>query len=138
MTDLSVNRRIIVCAGISGALGVLLGSFGAHGLEDWLGSRGLDEELVAKRLDQFDVAVRYHLIHTVGLLAISTIPMGTTSCRCWVSCLFLLGLILFSGSLYALVLTNQPMLGAITPLGGLSWIAGWLLLPFLARRNASE
>ena len=134
----AITRRIIVCAGISGALGVVMGSFGAHGLDTFLASRGLGQELVVKRLDQFDVAVRYHLIHSVALLALASLTLGTPGCRRWVSRLFLLGLLLFSGSLYALVLTNTPVLGAITPLGGLSWIAGWLLLICMARPAASE
>lgn len=134
----TITRRIIVCAGISGALGVVMGSFAAHGLEDFLASSGLDQESVHKRLDQFNVAVRYHLIHTVALLALASLAVGAPTSRRWVSRLFLLGLILFSGSLYALVLTNTPVLGAITPLGGLSWIAAWLLLVWMARAAASE
>jgi len=138
ITQEAITRRIIVCAGISGALGVVMGSFGAHGLDKFLASGGLDDALVLKRLDQFDVAVRYHLIHTVALLALASITVGTPGCRRWVARWFLLGLLLFSGSLYALVLTNTPMLGAITPLGGLSWIAGWLLLAWMARSAASK
>jgi uncharacterized membrane protein YgdD (TMEM256/DUF423 family) len=138
ITHEAITRRIIVCAGISGALGVVMGSFGAHGLETFLASGGLDQELVLKRLDQFDVAVRYHLIHSVALLALAALTVGSPSRRRWVSRLFVFGLFLFSGSLYALVLTNTPVLGAITPLGGLSWIAGWLLLPWLARAVSSE
>ncbi len=138
ITDQAITRRIIVCAGISGALGVLMGSYGAHGLDKFLASGGLDDASVLKRLDQFDVAVRYHLIHTVALLALASITVGTPGCRRWVSRLFLLGLLLFSGSLYVLVLTNTPMLGAITPLGGLSWIAGWLLLAWMPRSAASK
>ena len=115
-----------------------MGSFGAHGLETFLTSGGLEQELVIKRLDQFDVAVRYHLIHSVALLALAALTIGTPGRRRWVARLFVLGLFLFSGSLYALVLTNTPVLGAITPLGGLSWIAGWLLLPWLARPMGSE
>jgi len=143
ITHQAITRRIIVCAGISGALGVVMGSFAAHGLEDFLNdffvvSGGLEQESVRKRLDQFDVAVRYHLIHTLALLALASLAVGTPTCRHWVSRLFLLGLVLFSGSLYALVLTNTPVLGAITPWGGLSWIVGWLLLAWMARPGASD
>lgn len=138
MTHQAITRRIVVCAGISGAVGVLMGSFGAHGLDSFLISRGMEQDLVPKRLDQFDVAVRYHLIHTLALLSLASLSVGTPGCRRWVSRLFLLGLILFSGSLYALVLTNTPVLGAITPLGGLSWIAGWLLLAWTGYRASSE
>ena len=134
----TITSRIIVCAGICGALGVVMGSFGAHGLDTFLAARGMDQELIVKRLDQFDVGVRYHLIHSLALLALASLTMGTPGCRRWVARLFLLGLILFSGSLYALVLTNTPVLGAITPLGGLSWIAGWLLLIGMARPAAGK
>lgn len=135
MIDNTLARRILVAAGISGALGVILGSFGAHGLDSFLAGRGLDAELIGKRLDQFDTAVRYHLLHTAVLLALAAVPLGSPTWRRWAFRLFLLGLILFSGSLYLLVLTNTPVLGAITPLGGVCWIAAWLTLPFLSVGN---
>jgi uncharacterized membrane protein YgdD (TMEM256/DUF423 family) len=134
MIDDSTTRWILFAAGVSGAAGVLLGSFGAHGLDTFLAAQGLDEALITKRLDQFDVGVHYHLIHSIALLALASVHSGSCVCRRWVAWMFVLGLILFSGSLYVLVLTNTPVLGAITPLGGLSWIAGWLLLAILARR----
>ena len=134
----TITRRMLVCAGLSGALGVILGSFGAHGLDSFLESRGLASELLPKRLDQFDVAVRYHLIHSVALLALAAVPAGSATTRRWVFWLFLAGLILFSGSLYLLVLTNTPALGAITPLGGLCWIIGWLAVVLLARAPAAD
>lgn len=138
MIDDSLSRRILLFAAFSGALGVLTGAFAAHGLESFLQSRGQDTELIAKRLDQFDVGVRYHLLHSVALLAIASIPFGSPSSRHWVARLFLLGVILFSGSLYALVLSDTPVLGAITPLGALSWVAGWLCLLWVARRTSSK
>jgi uncharacterized membrane protein YgdD (TMEM256/DUF423 family) len=134
----STTRWILVAAGVSGAAGVLLGSFGAHGLDTVLAERGLEDALIAKRLDQFDVGVRYHLIHSIALLALASVRTGSSDCRRWVAWMFLLGLLLFSGSLYGLVLTNTPVLGAITPLGGLCWVAGWLLVAILSRRASSE
>lgn len=136
MIDDSLSRRIIVYAALSGALGVALGAFSAHGLDRFLELRGHDAELIAKRLDQFDVAVRYHLIHSVALLALASLPFGSPAVREWVCRLFLFGLLLFSGSLYALVLTDTPMLGAITPIGGLCWIFAWLVLLLAARRSS--
>ena len=133
MTDHALSRRILVYAAISGALGVLLGAVGAHGLDAYLESRGASPEHIAKRLDQFDVGVRYHLIHSLALLALAAIPLGSPQARRWVSRLFLLGLFLFSGSLYLLVFSDVSQLGMITPFGGLSWIGGWLMLLLVAK-----
>lgn len=135
MSHDSISRRILVCAGISGALAVVMGSMGAHGLDTILTDRGVAPDDLPRRLEQYDVAVRYHLLHSVALLALASLSVGSPHCRRWVAWLFLLGLVLFSGSLYVLVLTDNPKLGAITPIGGLCWIVGWLLLPFMARRS---
>jgi uncharacterized membrane protein YgdD (TMEM256/DUF423 family) len=70
-------------------------------------------------------------------LALASVPFGSTSSRRWVARLFVIGLFLFSGSLYALVLSNTPILGAITPIGGLCWIVAWLMLVLVARRWSS-
>lgn len=132
----SLARRIVVYAALSGALGVLLGAFGAHGLDSFLENQGHSPDLVAKRLDQFDVGVRYHLIHALALLALAALPLGSVATRQWTCRLFLAGLLFFSGSLYALVLSNTPVLGAITPIGGLCWIFAWLMLVLVARRES--
>ena len=123
-------RALIVLAAITGALAVSIGAFGAHGLDGYLEGRGLDAELIAGRLAQFDTGARYHLVHAVALLAL--IPLVRTGGKpvavaAW---LFAAGTVFFSGSLYVLVLTNTPWLGAITPIGGVLWIAAWLLLAF--------
>ncbi len=114
--------RIVSAAAVLGALGVALGAFGAHGL------RG---RVSPHLLEVYETAVRYHLVHALALLATgvwagraSPLPAGLmASAVC-----FAAGIALFSGSLYVLVLTGRGWLGAITPLGGLSLIAGWLLL----------
>lgn len=133
----SLTRRIVICAALSGALAVIFGSFGAHGLDSFLVDRGYDGELVLKRLDQYDVAVRYHFYHSLALLGLAALPLGSVATRRWAFYMFLAGLLLFSGSLYALVLTNTPKLGAITPFGGLAWILAWLMLLLTVRRSAS-
>ena len=138
MTDQVVSRRILIYAAICGALGVLLGALGAHGLDAILESRGASPELIAKRLDQFDVAVRYHLVHSLALLALAAMPLGPPRRRRLISHLFLLGLILFSGSLYALVFSDVSKFGMITPLGGLVWIAAWLSLATLRQGLADS
>jgi uncharacterized membrane protein YgdD (TMEM256/DUF423 family) len=111
------------------ALGVVLGAFGAHGL------RG---RLDAYLMGVYEKAVFYHFIHALGLLMVSFLPkigaIGQSGAN-WVCGLLLAGIIIFSGSLYALAITGNRVLGAITPLGGLALIAGWLLLAWALIRN---
>lgn len=128
MTSIIQSRRTLCAAGVCGVLAVAIGAFGAHGLGEFLAGRGLDAQLVEKRLGQFDVAARYHLAHAVALLAISALQIGSLRSRRIAATAMVAGIVLFSGSLYLLVLTNQTWLGAVTPLGGLSWIVGWTAL----------
>lgn len=108
-------------AGIMGALGVALGAFGAHGLKNAVS----DPELLAI----WETAARYHLIHALALGLVAVHP-GEPRLAGW---LFVAGILVFSGSLYALVLSGVRVLGAITPIGGLALIAGWIALAFAAR-----
>ena len=103
-------------AGIAGALGVALGAFGAHGLK-----RVVDDPHL---LEVWDTGARYHLVHAVALLALAALPNPSP----WTARLWAAGVVVFSGSLYLLALTNQRWLGAITPLGGALLIAGWASL----------
>lgn len=133
MIDDRLSRQIILFASLCGASGVALGALGAHGLESFLTDREYGPELVEKRLQQFDTGVRYHLIHAVALLGLAGWSTdesngGNSKIKRWVGRLFVVGILLFSGSLYALVLSNQTKFGMITPIGGLSWIVGWLCL----------
>jgi len=133
-------RKIAATAAILGGLGVLVGAFGAHGLEVRLADAGLDLALIAKRLGQFDVGARYHLVHAVAMLALSNLLSISDRTRRIAFVLLTVGILLFSGSLYLLVLTNTPWLGAITPLGGVAWIAAWFTIAgsALANRQASN
>ncbi|MEZ6089848.1 MAG: DUF423 domain-containing protein [Pirellulaceae bacterium] len=129
----STIRRVLIIAGLLGASGIIIGAFTAHGLRDWLIDRGFGD-VVEKRVDQADVGVRYHLLHAVALLALSAVSSAFPTRRYWIIVtLMTLGVLLFSGSLYLLVALNVPALGAITPLGGLAWIAAWILLMFPRR-----
>lgn len=127
------TRAVLMTAAIAGASAVLIGAFGAHALPDWLAGIGVDAETMPRRLAQFDTGARYHLAHAVVLLALASLPIAPTRVwKCSVG-LFVAGIVLFSGSLYLLVLTNTPWLGAITPIGGVCWVVAWLLLLFLTR-----
>jgi uncharacterized membrane protein YgdD (TMEM256/DUF423 family) len=101
-----------------GFLGVALGAFGAHGLKDRLGP-GM--------LDVYKTGVLYHLIHALAVLAVGLGAQRLARPRV-VATLFALGVVVFSGSLYALALTGVTTLGAITPIGGLLFMAGWVTL----------
>ena len=104
-------------------LAVALGAFGAHALKARLERTGM--------ADVWNKAVLYHFVHALALLVLSLQAVGTRA----TGFLFVAGIVLFSGSLYALALTNVRGLGAITPLGGLCFLAGWLSLLFQAPRS---
>jgi uncharacterized membrane protein YgdD (TMEM256/DUF423 family) len=112
---------------VAGAVGVACGAFGAHGLKARVGP-----DLLAV----FETGARYHLVHALALLAVgwaaSRWPGAFVSAAGW---LFVVGILLFSGSLYLMTLTGARWLGAITPLGGLSFILGWLALAVAALRS---
>jgi uncharacterized membrane protein YgdD (TMEM256/DUF423 family) len=110
-----------MAAGISGGLGVALGAFGAHGLRD-----RVEERL----LETFQTAVQYQMIHTLALLivAIMMLQSGRNLTLDIAAGGFVVGILLFSGSLYGLVLTDLRWLGPVPPLGGLCFIAGWAAL----------
>jgi uncharacterized membrane protein YgdD (TMEM256/DUF423 family) len=110
-------------AGCLGFLGVALGAFGAHALK----SRFSPEMLSA-----WQTAVQYHLIHAIALLALGLYAKATGADIRWGAICFAAGILLFSGSLYALALTGIRPLGAITPLGGVAFLAGWGWVAFLA------
>lgn len=105
---------------LAGFLGVALGAFGAHALK---------ARLSADDLAIFETAVRYHLVHAVALIALAAlaqrIPAGAASVAGWA---FSAGILIFSGSLYLLVLTGPRWLGAVTPLGGTALLVGWAAL----------
>jgi len=107
--------------GVSGALAVALGAFGAHGLKNVVEDPHL--------LEVWDTAAKYHLAHSLALLAVALHP-GTPK---WPGWLFLAGIGVFSGSLYLMTLTGTRWLGAITPIGGVCLILGWLALAFASR-----
>jgi uncharacterized membrane protein YgdD (TMEM256/DUF423 family) len=109
---------VIRLAGALGFLGVVLGAFGAHGLRD---------RLAPGMLDVYKTGVLYHLLHAVALLAVALGAERLARPRA-VAALWAGGVVVFSGSLYALALTGVGVLGWVTPVGGLLLIAGWVTL----------
>jgi uncharacterized membrane protein YgdD (TMEM256/DUF423 family) len=123
-------KWIAITGALLAAVGVSLGAFGAHGLEDQLRRLG-HEATLGKRAAWFDTAVRYHLYHALGLLVIAAGAGGQpTGLHRAAAALLIAGIALFCGSLYAMTFGPDAWrkLGMITPLGGLAFIAGWLLL----------
>jgi uncharacterized membrane protein YgdD (TMEM256/DUF423 family) len=115
------NATAMRAAAAAGALAVVLGAFGAHGLKEILAQHG------AAAI--WETAVFYHFIHAVMLFLLAQrLPLKAGTWWC-----FLAGIALFSGSLYLLAVTNLRWLGAITPFGGLSLLAGWIWLAVSAR-----
>ena len=116
-------RWIALAAG-SGSLAVAAGAFGAHGLRD---------QVSPDLLSAWATAAHYHLLHSVVLLALGLFAVSTQKSVELPASLLAAGILLFSGSIYALVLTQQSWLGPVTPIGGLLLVAGWLSLLGLGR-----
>src|SRR5919106_1436235 len=113
-----MDRIFLALGALGGLTGVALGAFAAHALKG---------KLPPDLFEVFDVGARYHMYHSLALLAVawaSTRWPGPATT--WAGWLFVAGIALFSGSLYALALTGIRPLGAITPLGGVCFLAGWV------------
>lgn len=115
-----MDRFFFTAGAIMAFLAVALGAFGAHALKN---------RLTPDMLDIFEVGVRYHTYHALGLLAVawatSRWPESNVTAAGWA---FIVGIIIFSGSLYILSMTGMRWFGAITPLGGLAFLIGWAIL----------
>lgn len=136
VTHRFMNRSLTLLAGLLGFLAVGLGAFGAHGVRAMLG----DAPDAAQRLAWWETASKYHLLHAlaVGLTAVLAAHVEGRSPKLagW---LFAAGTLVFSGSLYAMTITDLRALGAVTPFGGLLLLAGWGLFGFgaLALRSTA-
>jgi uncharacterized membrane protein YgdD (TMEM256/DUF423 family) len=119
-----MDKTFMFVAALMGLVGVGLGAFGAHGL------RG---RLSPEMLAVFETGVRYHMYHALAILATAAL-MTRAEGRALTAAgwCFTAGIVLFSGSLYALAFTGVTMLGAVTPLGGLAFLAGWACLVLAA------
>jgi uncharacterized membrane protein YgdD (TMEM256/DUF423 family) len=120
-----MDRTFMFPGGLFGFLGVALGAFGAHGLRNWL-----SPEL----LTVFETGVRYQMYHALAVLIVAAAigHVGSAPYLTIAGWSFVAGIVLFSGSLYALALSRVMMLGAVTPLGGLLFLIGWACLVMFA------
>lgn len=114
--------NFIIVGAISALLGVAFGAFGAHALKSMVSEY---------HLSIFETGVRYQMYHSFALILIGILNVipGQPDLK-WSGYAFLLGILIFSGSLYALTLTGIKVLGAVTPIGGVAFIAGWALLAY--------
>ena len=121
-------KLFITLASLSGMLAVTFGAFGAHALKGKLDDYALGV---------FQTAVQYHFNHSLALLAVGILALSQPETTLLKSSgwLFLLGIFIFSGSLYLLSITGVRWLGAITPIGGLAFIAGWACLAVASARD---
>jgi uncharacterized membrane protein YgdD (TMEM256/DUF423 family) len=120
-----MQKNFLLVAAIFGFLGVAFGAFGAHGLRN---------RLSPDMLAVFEVGVRYQMYHAFALVAVAVAlaqfgPVRLLYIAGWA---FIAGVVIFSGSLYALALTGTGMFGAITPIGGVALLVGWACLAFFA------
>lgn len=124
---MSFAQLALLCGAIYGFLGVALGAFGAHGLR---------ERLTPDLLAVWKTAVEYQFYHALALLLVGLLASQRPSIALTnAGICFALGVLIFSGSLYTLALSGQRWLGAITPLGGLLFLAGWALLFWAALKR---
>lgn len=122
-----MGKTIIMTAAIFLAMAVALGAFGAHGLKS---------HLTTEMLEIFKTGIEYHFYHALGLLLVGVLAFYLPGIYLKWSAIFLVsGIILFSGSLYLLAVSGIKWLGAITPLGGLGFIIGWILLFVAVAKN---
>lgn len=122
-----MERTFVVIGALSGMVAVVAGAFGGHALK---------ARLAPDLLAVFEIGVRYQMYHALALLACGwAVARFPGSAAAWAGWLFLAGTVIFSGSLYALALTGVRALGAVTPIGGVAFIAGWLALALAALRS---
>ena len=115
-----MERRVLAIGALMGFFGVVAGTFGAH---------ALDRSLSPKMLNVFDVGVRYHMYHALAILGTAWLCRHD-ACRLAIAAAgcFAAGIVIFSGSLYLLAVTEARWLGMVAPIGGTAFLAGWTLL----------
>lgn len=121
-------KLFLILGAANAAVAVMLGAFGAHGLEGKLSER---------MLEVYKTGVQYHMYHAIGLMVVGLLAgrLAGSGQLHWAGWLMFIGIILFSGSLYALSTTGISKLGIITPFGGVAFIAGWVLFILAAAKG---
>ncbi|MEW9670404.1 DUF423 domain-containing protein [Ammoniphilus sp. 3BR4] len=121
-------NTFVAIGAINAFLTVALGAFGAHGLKG---------KITEDMLTVYQTGVQYHMFHSLGLISIGILggKLASTAMLTWSGWALLVGIILFSGSLYVLSLSGIRVLGAITPFGGVAFLIGWALLAYAAYRG---
>ncbi|EIJ48577.1 membrane protein [Herbaspirillum sp. GW103] len=121
------ERTLIAAGALNMFVAVGCGAFGAHGLKKMIS---------AEMLAVWHTAVTYQVMHALGMIAVALLmPRMAGTALTWAGRLMLAGIVIFSGSLYLLALTGTRILGAITPLGGVAFLAAWLLVAWAALKN---
>lgn len=118
-----MNKALVAAGAINAGLAVAAGAFAAHGLRD---------RIEARALEVFETAARYQMYHALAMILCAVLATSGARTAGW---MFQAGIVVFSGSLYALALSDVKILGAITPLGGLAFLAGWAWLAVTALRS---
>jgi uncharacterized membrane protein YgdD (TMEM256/DUF423 family) len=116
------NKILVAVGAINAGIAVAAGAFAAHGLRN---------RLEARALEVFETGARYHMYHALAIILAALVATSGARTAGWI---FQAGIVLFSGSLYALALTDVKILGAITPIGGLAFLVGWAWLAITALR----
>lgn len=124
----STTKLLLLLGSVNAALVVILGAFGAHALK---------ARVSEQMLTVYQTGIQYHFYHALGLLIVAVIAwhLPTSTWLRWSGSLMFAGIILFSGSLYMLALTNIRWLGAITPIGGTAFILAWICLAIAVFKN---
>lgn len=117
-----MNKTLAAAGAINAAISVGAGAFGAHALR---------ERLEPRALEIFETGARYHMYHALAILLCAALATSGSRTTGWI---FQAGIVIFCGSLYALALSDVKILGAITPIGGLAFLVGWLYLAYSAIR----
>ena len=117
-----MTKSLVAAGAINAAIAVAAGAFAAHGLR---------ERLETRSLDIFETAARYHMYHALAMILCAVVATSGAKTAGWI---LQGGIVVFSGSLYALALTDVKVLGAITPIGGLAFLVGWVWLAISALR----
>jgi uncharacterized membrane protein YgdD (TMEM256/DUF423 family) len=117
-----MNKTLVAAGAINAALSVAAGAFGAHALR---------QRLEPRALEIFETGSRYHMYHALAMILCAVIATSGARTTGWI---FQAGIVVFCGSLYALAMTDVKILGAITPIGGLCFLAGWIYLAVTSLR----